>query len=165
VLFRDVLARETSAPAWQELLPRLRLMELRGELRGGRFVSGVSGEQYAVPEAVDRLRDARAELEAAEPPPWIVISAADPVNLFGVITDAARVAANHRNALVVQGGRVVAAREAGTVQFFESCDEATQWQMRRALTTGRRSEGRPESGEPDLRELPLRRGERYNRRS
>src|SRR5690606_28656054 len=85
VLFRDVLIREVNAPRWQDLLPVLRLLELRGEVRGGRFVSGVAGEQYALPSAVDALREARRELEDGQTQDWIVISAADPINLFGVI--------------------------------------------------------------------------------
>ena len=74
-------------------------MELRGEVRGGRFVGQVSGEQYALPEAVERLREARDETDAQR---WTVISAADPINLFGVLTDGAAVPATHRNALVVR---------------------------------------------------------------
>ncbi len=134
VVFRDVLARETSAPPWWELVRVLRRMELRGEVRGGRFVSQVSGEQYALPDIIERLRQQR---DATDKQPWIVISAADPVNLYGVITDGVRIAATHRNALVVQAGRLVASRTAGVAQFHEPLDEATQWAMRKAMTTGR----------------------------
>ncbi len=139
VVFRDVLVREASAPSWQELVPTLRLLELRGEVRGGRFVSGVAGEQYALPAAVDALGEARRELEDGGTGDWIVISAADPINLFGVITSEQRIAATHRNALVVQGGRLVASRQAGTAEFYEPLDETTQWAMRRAMTLGRRA--------------------------
>ena len=138
VVFRDVLAREASAPSWHELLPTLRLMELRGDVRGGRFVSQVAGEQYALPAAVDQLRESRQQVESGEASDWIVISAADPVNLFGVITPGPRIPATHRNALVVQAGRLVAARLAGTTEFHEPLDDATQWAMRRAMTLGRR---------------------------
>ncbi len=75
VVFRDLLARETSAPSWQELLPTLRLLELRGEVRGGRFVAQVAGEQYALPAAVDQLREARRQLDAGTVGDWIVMSA------------------------------------------------------------------------------------------
>ena len=138
VVFRDLLARETSAPSWQELLPTLRLLELRGEVRGGRFVAQVAGEQYALPAAVDQLREARRQLDAGTVGDWIVMSAADPLNLFGVITPDARVPATHRNALVVQGGRLLATRQAGVAEFREEFDQATAWAMRRAMTTGRR---------------------------
>ncbi len=138
VVFRDLLVRETSAPGWQQLLPTLRLLELRGEVRGGRFVAQVAGEQYALPAAVDQLREARRQIEADNPADWIVASAADPLNLFGVITPDARVPATHRNALVVQAGRLLATRQAGVAEFRETVDAATAWAMRRAMTTGHR---------------------------
>jgi ATP-dependent Lhr-like helicase len=135
VLFRDVIARETAAPSWQALVGTLRRMELRGEVRGGRFVTNVSGEQYALPEVVERLRLARDTLDKQ---PWVVISAADPVNLFGVVTNDVRVPATHRNALVVHGGRLVATRIAGVAEFHQPFDQATAWTMRKAMTAGRR---------------------------
>jgi ATP-dependent Lhr-like helicase len=138
VVFRDLLARETAAPPWQELVGTFRRMELRGEVRGGRFVSQVSGEQYALPEEVERLRQSR---DAPASDPWIVISAADPVNLFGIIIPCPRIPATHRNALIVQGGRLVASRVAGVAEFHEPVDQATQWAMRRAMTTGRPDTG------------------------
>jgi ATP-dependent Lhr-like helicase len=134
VVFRDLLVRETSAPSWQELVATFRRMELRGEVRGGRFVSQVAGEQYALPDAVDKLRQVRNE---SADDAWLVLSAADPVNLFGTVVPGPRIAATHRNALIVRGGRLVASRQAGVVEFYESVDEATQWTMRRAMTTGK----------------------------
>lgn len=69
-----------------------------------------------------------------------MLSAADPVNLFGVITSEPRIPATHRNALIVRGGRMIASRQAGTTEFYEPLDEATQWTMRRAMTLGRKPE-------------------------
>ena len=89
---------------------------------------------------VEQLRQSR---DAAGEEPWIVISAADPLNLFGVITPGARVPATHRNALIVQGGKLLASRQAGVVAFHQEVDQATQWAMRRAMTTGRPPEDRP----------------------
>jgi ATP-dependent Lhr-like helicase len=63
ILFRDVVARETLAPPWRELLKALRRLEARGEIRGGRFVSGYVGEQFALPEAIDALRASRRNAE------------------------------------------------------------------------------------------------------
>jgi ATP-dependent Lhr-like helicase len=85
VLFRDLLARESNAPKWRDLVPVLRRLEARGEIRGGRFVSGPFGEQYALAEAVDGLRAARRKHaeRAAEAP--ISVAAADPLNLVGII--------------------------------------------------------------------------------
>ena len=138
VLFRDLLARETSAPTWQELLGTLRHMELKGDIRGGRFVSQVAGEQYALPAAVDELRKSREQASGPAEESWIVLSAADPTNLFGVITKDPRIPATHRNALVVQSGRVIASRQAGVVEFHEPVDSAAQWEMRRAMLLGRK---------------------------
>ena len=82
VVFRDVIARESLAPPWRELLAVLRRMEARGEIRGGRFVAGFVGEQFALPEAVDALRAARRTGPENEP---IGLGSYDPLNLAGVI--------------------------------------------------------------------------------
>jgi ATP-dependent Lhr-like helicase len=87
VLFRDVIARESLAPAWRELLVPLRRMEARGEIRGGRFVAGFVGEQYALPEAIDALRAARRTAQEPEP---VDVAAYDPLNLTGIVLPAAR---------------------------------------------------------------------------
>lgn len=87
VVFRDLLARESLAPAWRELLLVYRRMEARGEIRGGRFVSGFVGEQFARPEALDLLRHLRRTEPSGEA---LEISAADPLNLSGVILPGAR---------------------------------------------------------------------------
>jgi ATP-dependent Lhr-like helicase len=82
VVFRDVIAREALAPPWRELLAVLRRMEARGEIRGGRFVGGFVGEQFALPEAVDALRAARRTGAEAE---RVTLGSYDPLNLTGVI--------------------------------------------------------------------------------
>jgi ATP-dependent Lhr-like helicase len=89
VIFRDLLARETLAPPWRDLLQVLRKKEAQGEIRGGRFVSGFSGEQFARPEALDLLRAVRrSDAHAGEAPD---ISNADPLNLAGIILPGPRV--------------------------------------------------------------------------
>jgi ATP-dependent Lhr-like helicase len=93
VLFRDLLARETVNPPWRDLLPFLRRMEARGEIRGGRFVSGFTGEQFARPEAIDLLRAVRREGESQPP---VDVSPADPLNLAGIILPGGRVSAISR---------------------------------------------------------------------
>ncbi len=82
VVFRDVIARESLAPRWRELLLTLRRMESRGEIRGGRFVAGFVGEQFALPEAIDALRALR---RSNEPAPELRLSAYDPLSLSGII--------------------------------------------------------------------------------
>ncbi|RMG07049.1 MAG: DEAD/DEAH box helicase [Planctomycetota bacterium] len=93
VVFKRVLAREAPALPWRTLLRVYRLFELRGEVRGGRFVAGVSGEQFALPAAVEALRRAR---RAEDPAPRLSVSAADPLNLQGVLTPEPRVARTAR---------------------------------------------------------------------
>jgi ATP-dependent Lhr-like helicase len=88
VLFRELLAREANAPKWRDLLPMLRRLEARGEIRGGRFVSGAFGEQYALKEAVDGLRAMR---RVAEDDVETVVAAADPLNLVGIVVPGERV--------------------------------------------------------------------------
>jgi ATP-dependent Lhr-like helicase len=87
VVFRDLLARETLAPPWRDLLLELRRMEAKGEIRGGRFVSGFPGEQFARPEAVDLLRALRRKSEDHA----LRIAAADPLNLAGIIVPGPRI--------------------------------------------------------------------------
>jgi ATP-dependent Lhr-like helicase len=85
VVFRDVTARESIAPRWREVLLALRRMEARGEIRGGRFVTGFVGEQFALPEAIDALRAVRRTGASIETLP---LGAYDPLNLAGIITPA-----------------------------------------------------------------------------
>ena len=88
VMFRDLLARESYAPSWKSLLAVYRRLEARGEIRGGRFVNGFVGEQFALPEAIERLRAERRSKDPDEP---IVISSADPLNLVGILTPGGRI--------------------------------------------------------------------------
>ena len=87
-MFRDLLARETIAPPWRDLLVTLRRLEAQGEIRGGRFVSGFVGEQFARSEAVELLRGIRRDEHVGDAPH---VAAADPLNLAGIITPGPRV--------------------------------------------------------------------------
>jgi len=101
IVFREVLTRETILPKWREMLIALRRLEDRGEIRGGRFVSGgFVGEQFALPLAVESLRAQRGVPGTGE---TVTVSAADPLNLVGIIVPGERVAAN--------SGRIVAYRD------------------------------------------------------
>jgi len=93
VLFRELLARESNAPKWRDLLPILRRLEARGEIRGGRFVSGAFGEQFALPEVIEQLRTARREAAARSTETPITIAAADALNLAGILVPGERVPA------------------------------------------------------------------------
>jgi ATP-dependent Lhr-like helicase len=93
VVFRDLLGRDSLAPAWRDLLVQYRRLELRGEVRGGRFVSGFTGEQFALPEAVESLRALRRSPSGERVAHEIKICGADPLNLIGVILPGPRVPA------------------------------------------------------------------------
>jgi ATP-dependent Lhr-like helicase len=100
ILFRDLLARESNAPKWRDLLGILRRLEARGEIRGGRFVSGFGGEQFALPPAVDSLRAARNRDCLAT----IAVAAADPANLAGIIIPGERVPAIPGKQVIYRNG-------------------------------------------------------------
>src|SRR6516165_10607810 len=108
VVFRRILTREPGMPAWRDLLRVYRSLEARGEIRGGRFVSGMSGEQFALPEAVERLREVR---RTAPDDRFIVVSAADPLNLAGIITAGERVRALTSSRVLYRNGVPLAAME------------------------------------------------------
>jgi ATP-dependent Lhr-like helicase len=103
-MFKDLLAREPGAPSWWELLQVYRRLEARGEIRGGRFISGVAGEQFSMSESIRQLRllrDAEAKHEL------VLISAADPLNLVGILDDQPRVPCIASHRLVYLDGRCV----------------------------------------------------------
>ena len=105
VLFRDLLTRESNAPKWRDLAGMLRRLEARGEVRGGRFVSGVAGEQFALPEAVESLRATRSREESVP----VTVAGADPVNLVGIVVPGERVAASPGRSVVLVNGAVMGA--------------------------------------------------------
>jgi len=107
VVFRDLLARESLVQSWREVLVQYRRMELKGEVRGGRFVSGFVGEQFALPEAVESLRAARKRNESGPASHDIKLSASDPLNLAGIILPGPRVPAVPSNFVVFRDGAVV----------------------------------------------------------
>jgi ATP-dependent Lhr-like helicase len=103
VLFRDLVARESNIPRWGVLLGMLRRLEDRGEVRGGRFVSGFGGEQFALPEAVDGLCAARDRNEQER----ITIAGADPMNLIGILIPGERIPAVPGRSLVYRDGLIL----------------------------------------------------------
>jgi ATP-dependent Lhr-like helicase len=130
VMFRDLLARETVAPTWRELAAVYRRWEAAGRIRGGRFVAGVGGEQFARPEAVEQLREARDSVGAGE---CVVVAATDPLNLTGIVLSGPRVPATANNLLALVDGRLAASRQAGDVQYHEELTPQLARQVERAL--------------------------------
>jgi ATP-dependent Lhr-like helicase len=120
VVFRDLLARESLSPAWRDLLVQFRRMEFQGEIRGGRFVDGFVGEQFALPEAVESLRAMRRDRGEKSDSTEIRLSAADPLNLAGVILPGPRVPSNPTNYVVFRNGAVVRSGEAAIVEPIEA---------------------------------------------
>ena len=130
VVFRRILEREDVLPSWRELLYVFRRLEARGEIRGGRFVEGSAGEQYALPEAADALKRIRKTEKDGD---HVALSAADPLNLVGIVLPGERVPAVTNNRILFRDGLPVAFQTAGEVRFAEELDPQEQWQVRNLL--------------------------------
>ncbi len=109
VVFRELLARETILPKWRELVVGFRRLEDRGEVRGGRFLSGFIGEQFALPVAVESLRAMRRVGPSGE---TIILSAADPLNLVGIVVPGERIPAISGNVVRYRDGVAATIEEA-----------------------------------------------------
>jgi ATP-dependent Lhr-like helicase len=121
VVFRDLLARESLSPPWRDLLVQYRRMEFQGEIRGGRFVDGFVGEQFALPEAVESLRAMRREGGGTRSATQeIRLSAADPLNLAGVILPGARIPSSPTNYILFRDGVPIRSEETAAVEYFSS---------------------------------------------
>jgi ATP-dependent Lhr-like helicase len=123
VMCRKLLAREALAPSWRELLPFYRSAEARGEIRGGRFVEPLGGEQFALIEAVEELRRLRRSKDADD---WVVIAAMDPVNVVSLIDDSPRTPAAAARRLAFRNGVAVAARGGTGLEWLADLSPAEQ---------------------------------------
>ena len=131
VIFWKLLAREAAwLPPWREILSCCRRLEARGEIRGGRFVAGVSGEQFATPEAVGLLRDVRRKPPAQQ---YVSLSAADPLNLLGILTPGPRLASLASNRLLYRDGTPLAMLAAGEIQYLQDLEPKERWEAQTAL--------------------------------
>jgi len=131
VVFRRVLERESLMPPWRDLLRAYRRLEARGEIRGGRFVDGFSGEQFALPEAVGRLREVRREPRRGA---MVSVSAADPLNLLGIVTPGERLPALSGNRVLYRDGEPIAVWEGRQARFLVELGPAERWQAQNVLT-------------------------------
>ncbi|HET7712269.1 MAG TPA: ATP-dependent DNA helicase, partial [Thermoanaerobaculia bacterium] len=135
VVFRRVVAREANTAPWRDLARIYRRLEARGEIRGGRFVTGASGEQFALPEAVEQMREIRRRPAAGS---INVISAADPLNLTGVFGNSERVRSVPSHRLAYRDGVAVSVMEGDYLRPLESeIDETASFEIAAALA-GRR---------------------------
>jgi ATP-dependent helicase Lhr and Lhr-like helicase len=131
VVYWRLVTREADwLPPWRDLLRCYRRLEARGEIRGGRFVADVSGEQFAMPEAIGLLRDMRRREPSGA---FISLSGADPLNLVGVLTPGARLPALTGNRALYRDGLPIALLVAGEVRFLEQLPPEEQWTARNAL--------------------------------
>ena len=131
VVFMRMLEREAAwLPKWRDLLRVYRKLEARGEIRGGRFVAGFSGEQFALPEAIGRLREVRRR-EAREA--LISLSGADPLNLAGILTPGPKLPALTGNRVLYRDGIPLALLQGNEVQFLQSLDPRSEGLARMAL--------------------------------
>jgi len=130
VVFRRLMDREGMTLPWRELLRALRRLEARGEIRGGRFVAGVAGEQFALNEAVSALRSIRRK----EPDGALIsVSAADPLNLVGIVLPGARVPVIPTNRILYRDGVPIAVLEAGQERYLVDLEKAAEWPAKKAL--------------------------------
>ncbi len=130
VVFKRLLEREGVAIPWRVLLRIYHRFEARGDIRGGRFVAGISGEQFAVPEAIGMLRAIR---RAGPQESLISISAADPLNLVGIILPGTRITAHTGNRILYQDGAPIASFESGETHFLVELSRAMEWKAKSAL--------------------------------
>jgi ATP-dependent helicase Lhr and Lhr-like helicase len=131
VVFWRLLAREADwLPPWRDLLMCYRRLEARGEIRGGRFVQGFTGEQYAAPEAIGLLRDIRRKPLSQS---VVSLSGADPLNLVGILTPGARLPALSNNRVLYRDGVPVATFAGGEVTFLEELEAKERWDLQNAL--------------------------------
>ncbi|MBX9850484.1 MAG: DEAD/DEAH box helicase [Cytophagaceae bacterium] len=130
VVFRKLADTETISPPWRDIVKVYRKMEARGEIRGGRFVDGVWGEQFALPDAVASLRQIRKEAKTGN---LISISASDPLNLHGVLGPGKKISSFPGNRVLYRDGVVVAVQEGGEVKYFSEVEGAEKWDMHKTL--------------------------------
>jgi ATP-dependent Lhr-like helicase len=155
VVFKRLLEREGIVLPWRVLLRIYHRLEARGEIRGGRFVAGISGEQFALPEAVGMLRAIRrtrtgsmdfgfrspireteervVDSTSTETESLVSVSAADPLNLVGIITPGGRVTAHTSNRILYRNGEPITVLESGDVRFLIDLSRTTEWKAKSAL--------------------------------
>lgn len=139
VVFWKLLERESDwLPPWRDLLMCLRRLEARGEIRGGRFIAGFSGEQFALPEAIGPLRDARRkshnhEQNGERGHELVSLSAADPLNLIGIITPGAKLPSLTGNRVLYRDGLPIALFVGGEVKFLEQLEPQEEWEAQSVL--------------------------------
>ena len=129
IVFRALLTRESLVPAWGDLLRVYRRMEDRGEVRGGRFVSGQYGEQFALSEAIETLR----KISKQPCDTVLTINACDPLNLIGIVMPGTKLAAQSGNRILFEGGIPIATLAGKEIHYLKKLDENQEWQLNKGL--------------------------------
>ena len=140
VVFRALLARESQLPPWRELFYVYRRMEARGEVLGGRFVHGFSGEQFASSESYVALKHVP---EAVADEEFVSLSAVDPLNLAGILVPGDKVPALSGNRLLFEGGRLVATQIGKQAKIMNPVDQEREWLLQQRLIRSAASQERP----------------------
>ncbi|MHB1544102.1 MAG: DEAD/DEAH box helicase [Gammaproteobacteria bacterium] len=130
IVFPALIGREAGRVPWRELAHFYRRLEAREEIRGGRFIEGVSGEQFALAEAVGALERVAGEMPDGA---WITVSATDVFNLSGIVLEGPRIASVSGNRLLWRSGELVAARIAGRIEFLREPSSGERWAWHQAL--------------------------------
>ncbi|MCB1672617.1 MAG: DEAD/DEAH box helicase [Gammaproteobacteria bacterium] len=136
VLFRKVLERETFAPPWRVLLRVLRRLELQGAIRGGRFITGIGGEQFAYPDTVDELRRSARSAAAQGSDAameYVALAAADPVNLLSLMLPDSRLPRLASNRVLFADGVPLATLQGAQVSFLREVTPDRQWKLQQLL--------------------------------
>jgi len=129
IVFRALLTRESLAPSWGDLLQVYRRLEDRGEVRGGRFVSGQYGEQFALTEAIELLR------KTSKQPidEFLIINACDPLNLVGIIMPGTRLAALSGNKILFENGVPIATQTGKQIHYLKKLNKNQEWAIKQRL--------------------------------
>jgi ATP-dependent helicase Lhr and Lhr-like helicase len=131
VVFWRLIEREASwLPPWRLLLRELRRLEARGEIRGGRFVAGIAGEQFALPDAIGAMREVRRSERSGE---LVCVSGADPLNLIGIVLPGPKLAALAGNRVAYRDGVPLATLAGGNVRVIEPLEPRLDWEIRNLL--------------------------------
>jgi len=134
IITRALLEKESFSPPWRELLIHLRKMELRGVLRGGRFIAGLGGEQFSLPETVDAIRKFKKARESAPKNKLYCLSAADPLNLMNLTSGSQKLPRLQKNRVLYQGGIPIAVLDSGRVKHLREFDSISHWDILQMLT-------------------------------
>ena len=155
VIARSLLEKESLSPPWRELLIQLRKMELQGILRGGRFIAGLSGEQFSLPDTVDEIRKFKRVVDAKERKSFFCLSATDPLNLINLTSGDQKLTRLQKNRVLYHGGSPVAFLESGRVRNLKEIDSVSSWEILQMLTNKNFRFRQPNNSQASIKFVPI----------